>query len=333
MRLPDFEYISPGNLDEALDALARAGDDGAVLAGGTDLLVRMKQGLAGPRLLVSLKNIEGLSYVRREENALKIGARTSLADILCSDEAGGFFPALARAAKSVGAFSLQRHQGTIGGNICQDNRCKYYNQSAFFRSARQACHKAGGKICYARDGSDRCRSTCRSDLGPVLMALDARAVLTGKDGQRTVSVEDFYASEGENPIAVAPHELLTEIQIPFPEKKPGNAYHRLAFRSAIDYPIVCAAVSLEASDGNVSKARLTVGAVGSAPLLLLSASKRLEGPWSPEKIGEAAKMAMDTASAFAVDNVAAPVEYRIQMIAVMAKRAIEEAAGMALGKV
>jgi len=333
MRLPAFEYISPRTTLEALDVFHQHGSACKALAGGTDILVRMKQRLATPSFLVSLKHLTELSYIRRESEMLKIGACASLDDIRSSGEANDLFPGLVQAAMSVGAPSIQHFRGTIGGNICQENRCKYYNQSEFFRSARPPCHKAGGQICYARDGSDRCRSTCHSDLPPALMALDARVVLKSKEATRTIPMSEFYTSEGEKPFSMAADELMTEIQIPIPPAHSGSSYKRLAARSAIDYPIVSAAVFVEAPGGVVANARIVVGAIGSAPLSLSSASRHLCGKSASDAslIKETAEMAMNSASAFAVDNVSSPVEYRIQMIAVMVERAIVEAVGVALG--
>ena len=333
MRLPAFEYIRPKTAAEALEAFHQHGPACKALAGGTDILVRMKQRLAAPSFLVSLKDLTELSYVRRGNETLNIGACASIDDIRSSKEVDDLFPGLARAAFSVGAPSIQHFTGTIGGNICQENRCKYYNQSEFFRSARPPCHKAGGQTCYARDGSDRCRSTCHSDLGPVLTALNASVVLKSKGVRRTLPMSDFYTSEGEKPFSMAPEELMTEIRIPIPPSHSGNAYKRLAARSAIDYPIVSAAVFVEAPGGVVARARIVVGAIGSAPLSLAAASRHLEGKAALDSalIKETAEMAMNSASAFAVDNVSSPLEYRIQMIAVMVERALVEAVGVALG--
>lgn len=179
MQLPGFEYLEPRNIDEAFDMLGAHGAGCAVLAGGTDLIVRMKLRLQSPRFLVSLKHLNDLDYIREDAGCLLIGAATPLARIIAAENVRAQLPAFHEAVAAVGARSIQHVRGTLGGNLCQDNRCRFYNQSAFFRSARQACHKAGGTICYARDGSDRCRSTCQSDGATALMALDAKVTLRG----------------------------------------------------------------------------------------------------------------------------------------------------------
>ena len=195
MRLPRFDYLGPDNLEGTLDLLATHREDAKILAGGTDLLVRMKKGLLKPKVLISLKSLNELSYIKKEDNHIKIGARTSIADIIASDLIKKESRALHQACEKIGAITIQHYRGTIGGNILQDNRCHHYNQSDFHRSGRQPCHKDGGKVCYAREESDRCNSTCQSDGATALMALGTNITLVRKGGERTVDLTDFYRSE------------------------------------------------------------------------------------------------------------------------------------------
>lgn len=327
MRLPKFEYLCPDTLDGALELLATHGQDAKILAGGTDLLVRMKKGLLRPIFIISLNALNELSYIKIEDGALKIGARTSIANIIASDQIQKQAPALCQACEKIGAATIQHYRGTIGGNILQDNRCIHYNQSGFFRSGRQACHKAGGKICYARQEADRCNSTCQSDGATALMALGAKLTLTSKGSERTVDLTDFYTTDGIHPFAMESHELLTQITIPTGMGQ--SSYHRLAYRSAIDYPIVCAGVQLKIfPDKTISDARIVVGAMGRSPLLLARASADLNGRQTHDKeaFKQAADAAMNSAAAFAVHNVGASLDYRCAMVSVMVKKALEEAA-------
>ena len=330
MRLPQFNYTGPDTLEKALDLLADHGPDAKILAGGTDLLVRMKKGLLAPKMLISLKALKDLAYIKQEKDAIRIGAWTSLADIIASDLVQKEAAALSLACEKLGAATIQHHRGTIGGNILQDNRCFHYNQSAFHRSGRQACHKDGGKICYARDESDRCNSTCQSDGATAIMALDARLVLASKGHERTVALTDFYTTDGIQPFAMEPQELLTEIIIP--ASGGASAYHRLAYRSAIDYPIVCAGVLLKASPAKkdtIEEARIVVGAMARSPLFLAKESAELKGKafTDTKAFQKAGKAAMNSASTFAVHNVGATLEYRCAMVAEMVFRALKDAAG------
>jgi len=327
VRLPKFDYSGPGTLKEALDLLDSHRESAKILAGGTDLLVRMKKGLLKPKVLISLKALNELSYIKRQDGYIKIGARTSLADIIASDLIQTQASALCRACEKVGAITLQHFRGTIGGNILQDNRCHHYNQSEFHRSGRQPCHKDGGKICYARDEADRCNSTCQSDGATALMALGASLTLASKNGERTVDLADFYTTDGIMPFAMESHELLTQITIPVQGGQ--SAYHRLAYRSAIDYPIVCAGVLLKPSPKNdIADARIVVGAMSRSPLFLAQASASLKGKKLNDTAAfqKAADDAMNSAATFAVHNVGATLEYRCAMVSPMVLRALEQAA-------
>jgi len=328
MRLPAFNYIEPKDLNEALEQMKTFGNECAVLAGGTDLLVRMKQRLTTPANILSLKHLKDLRGIRRENGWLKIGALTPLADICDSADIQKHFPALHQAISAVGAVSIQHHNGTIGGNLCQDARCLFYNQSAFFRSGKPPCHKAGGQTCYAREDSDRCHATFQSDGAPALIALNAGISLQSTRSEREMPLEDLYSTIGDHPLTLADDELLTGINIPLPAPGSCSAYKRLAYRSAIDYPIVCAAASLESSDTLITGARIVVGAVGRAPLLLPQVANILvDSPlFDPEAFEKAAMLSMDLASTFAVNNVGSTVEYRTRMIPVMLRRALDAAA-------
>ena len=329
MLLPRFDYLEPQNLEAALDLLAAHRDEAKILAGGTDLLVRMKKGLLKPKALISLRSLKELSYIKDDNTHVRIGARTCLADIISSETVREKARALIQACEKIGAITIQHHRGTIGGNILQDNRCHHYNQSDFYRSGRQACHKDGGKICYARENADRCNSTCQSDGATALMALGAKLVLINKETERTVDLDQFYTADGIMPHAMEPHELLKEIIIPY--RNARSSYQRLAYRSAIDYPIVCAGVLLkpaETEKNKIEDARIVVGAMGRAPLFLAQESSLLVGKNldDTDTFRSVAKKSMDNAATFAVHNVGSTLEYRCEMAATIVLKALNEAA-------
>ena len=165
-----------------------------------------------------------------------------------------------------------------------------------------------------------------SDCAPALVALNATAVLSRTEGERTIPLIDLYSTVGELPLAMGPDELLSEIHVPIPPRNSGSAYHRLSFRGAIDYPIASAGVYVETENGKIKKARIVVGAISRAPLLLTQPGKNLEGGdiSDTEKIKTTARQSMDLASAFAVNNAGATVEYRSEMVAMMVERALVE---------
>lgn len=328
MRLPAINYQQPRNLQEALDLLNSHGTDCAILAGGTDLLVRMKQRLTTPGHLISLKRLNELSDIQESNGQLRIGAAVRLADILAFDPVKTRWPGLFEAVRSVGAPSIQHSTGTIGGNLCQESRCIFYNQSDFFRGARQTCRKAGGETCFAKEGgSDRCHSAYQSDIAPMLMAMDTTVAIKSKEGERTLPISELFSSVGEHPFTFEDNEILVEIRIADSGPKSGTAYEKLAYRSAIDYPIVSAGVFLQTDGERINKARLIIGAVASAPLRISAAEKILEGSAINDKkaLEDSAKSAMKDAEAFIVNNMTQPAEYRAKMVAVVAKRALESA--------
>jgi len=325
--------LGPDTLEDTLDLLAFHRDDAKILAGGTDLLVRMKKGLLKPNVLISLKALKDLSYIHEEDGYIKIGARTPLADITASDLIQKKACALFQACEKIGAITMQHYRGTIGGNILQDNRCHHYNQSDFHRSGRQPCHKDGGKICYARDEADRCNSTCQSDGATALMALGAEITLARKGGERTVDLANFYTTDGIMPFAMESHELLKEIIIPV--KGAQSVYKRLAYRSAIDYPIVCAGVLLKPSKSQKNKiedVRIVVGAMSRSPLFLVQESSSLKGKslTDVDAFKHAADSSMTSASTFAVHHVGATLEHRCEMVSQMVFQALKEAAQKAI---
>jgi 4-hydroxybenzoyl-CoA reductase beta subunit len=333
VRLPQFTYHSPDTLEGVLALLDEHRENAGILAGGTDLLVRMKHRLIRPKVLVSLKHLDSLSYINETSGMLSIGAKTPIIDVIRSDRVLQHAPALSQACERIGAMSIQHYRGTIGGNILQDNRCIHYNQSQFHRSGRQPCHKDGGKICYARDESDRCNSTCQSDGACALMALDAQLTLVSPHGERQVALDAFYTTDGIHPFDMQRDELLTRIDIPV---LPGtvSAYHRLSFRSAIDYPIVCAGVRLVPDPDDtraIGSARIVVGAMGRSPLPLAQVSRSLAGVAFDDTAAfeKAGKDAMNAAAAFAAHNAGAEMAYRQAMVEKMVIRALIQAAARA----
>ncbi len=327
MRLPSFEYLEPKNVEEALESLAAHGENAKVLAGGTDLIVRLKQRLVNPAFLISLKNLRELDFVRQENGVVRIGVMTPLSSLMDSDLVVTHFPALFQALKLIGAPPIQHFRGTIGGNLCLQTRCLYYNQSAFWRSGRAICHKDRGEICYAEENSDRCRSANQSDGACALMALGAKIVLASSRGKRILAIEEFFTGKGEQPFATEPEEMVTEIQLAVPDRGQGSSFQKLNYRSAIDFALVSAAAWVAVERGKISDTRIAVGGAGASPLLLKEAAGILRGkdPMDAEAVEETASQVRKHASAFMVNNLGATLEYRQKMSAVMAKRAIKEA--------
>jgi 4-hydroxybenzoyl-CoA reductase subunit beta len=336
MHLPKFEHLQPESLEEALDLLSERGEEANVMAGGTDLLVSMKHRLLTPKYLLNLKGL-GLNFIEEGKEGLRIGALTRLADIIKSPLVRERFPVLAQAAGYVSAPPLQ-NMGTLGGNLCLNTRCFFYNQSQFWRQARPLCFKAGGEVCHVVKGSDHCYSVYQGDLAPVLIALEARVKLVQKGSERVIPLSDLYTGRGEEPIALEAEEILTEVEIPgpAPDYKSGGSnltaaswggdYQKMRYRGAMDFPLVGVAAVLHRNGSSCARARVVLTAVASAPVVVEEASKLLEGQKPDEEvIARAAEAAYE--SAHPVANVGSTPHYRRKMVRAMAKRAIANAWG------
>ncbi len=236
MRLPKFEYFEPKDLKEAL-AILQNEPAAKILAGGTDLLVNMKHRVECPPVLVNIKRIADLDYMRRDNGDIRIGALTPLKRLHTESLIVENFPGLAWAASAVGSYHHQV-MGTLAGNICQQNRCMYFNQSKWWRSSRPTCYKAGGEICHVVNKKEICYSAYCGDMAPALMVINAKIALEGPDGSKEMPIEDFFSGDGKAPLVKEPGEILTEIIIPKASADGISTYIKFANRDSIDFPIV-----------------------------------------------------------------------------------------------
>ena len=323
LRLPELNVLTPGTLAEALACLAR---DGATLvAGGTDLYPNMKRRQVEFATLVSLAGVASLKGISGDaESGMVIGAMTTLTEIVEHAELSTGYPALARAAYLVSTPQL-RNAGTLGGNVCLDTRCMYYNQSPLWRQALGYCLKACGTICQAAPKSPRCFAVSSADTVPVLVALAARLRLAGPEGGRELAVEDFYLRDGINYLARKPGEIVTAIVLP-PAGNLKMAYLKMRRRNSIDFPVAGVAVVLETDcDRKVTRARVVLGALESTPILLDQAAALMLGnALTPEIIDQVAELAFKAARP--IDNTDMTPGYRKQMARVLTARALRQLA-------
>lgn len=236
MRLPKFEYFAPKQIKEAVSILQNE-PAAKILAGGTDLLVNMKHRVERPAVLVNIKRLGDLDFIRQDNGDIRMGALTPLKRLYMTPLVLENLPGLAQAASSVGSYHHQV-MGTLAGNICQQNRCMYFNQSQWWRSSRPTCFKAGGEICHVVNKKKICYSTYCGDMAAVLLVMNARIALTGPGGSRELSIEDLFAEDGKHPLRLNRGEILTEIIFPAESAGGTCAYHKFANRDSIDFPIV-----------------------------------------------------------------------------------------------
>jgi 4-hydroxybenzoyl-CoA reductase subunit beta len=268
--LPPFTLHSPALLREAFDLLAEHGRDAVLVAGGTDLLPNMKHGLVAPRHIVSLRRVEELAGVRRSEDALRIGAMTTL-DAIAKDAAvREIAPALAEAARSVGG-PHHRRMGTLGGNLCLDTRCRYFNQTAFWREALGHCIKKDGTACHVVAGGKRCVAAASNDTAAAAIALGAEIVLARASGERVVAARDFWTADGVANNVRRAEEIVVELRVPIVRGR-RSAYEKLRRRASIDFPLLSVAASADVRDDRVEALELVVSALASKPKRVASAS-------------------------------------------------------------
>ncbi|PYN00242.1 MAG: 4-hydroxybenzoyl-CoA reductase [Candidatus Rokuibacteriota bacterium] len=275
IRLPSFTYLAPRTLAEAATAMAEHGRDAMLVAGGTDLYPNMKRRQFEPKVVVGLRGIRELRGVRVESGGWTIGAGTTLSEVSTHPAIARDFPALATAAGLVSSPQL-RNMGTIGGNVCVDTRCNYYNQSYEWRKAIGFCMKKDGDICLVAPGSSRCWAVSSSDTAPVLWALGARLRVVGAGGERIVPIAALYRDDGIEYLAKRPDEIVADVLLP-PADGWRSAYLKLRRRGSFDFPVLGVAVAARMNGDVVREARIVLGAVASLPRPAERAAAELVG--------------------------------------------------------
>lgn len=273
-----LEYHAPRTLAEAVALLREHGASARVLAGGTDVVPALKLGILGARHLVSLKRVAGARGIAvTPEGDLVIGALTTLHEVATSALVRTACPALATAAGQAGS-PLLRNRGTLGGNVCLETRCWYYDQSATWRASRSSCLKTDGTQCHVNQKENRCVALFSADTPPVLLAEGARATLIGPDAERTIPVEALYTGDGLTPLAKDAAEILTALTVPRAPARSGTAYLKESIRESIDFPVlgVAAAVALEPG-GMIAEARIAITGARSAPCRLPEVEAAVRG--------------------------------------------------------
>jgi 4-hydroxybenzoyl-CoA reductase beta subunit len=316
MRLPLFQYLEPTDVEEAVSLISSHQETAKIMAGGTDLLNRMKLRLIEPALVVNVGNLRELDGINTGDSEIVIGANTRLKEVAGAPLVNKRFKAIAEAAFQVASPAIT-HMATMGGNILQNTRCMYYNQSGIVLNGLERCHKRGGNVCLAVKGSKRCSSVYQGDMAPALIAFDARCVLERKGSTRVISVTELFTGNGVTPFAIGADELLTKIIIPKPGGVYRSAYRKLRLRGSVDFPLASAAAFVSvADDMKVAACRVVIGAAGAAPRVIDRASSEGDLELIAQRAYELAEGA---------DTLQMPGAYRRKMVRVLAKRAINAA--------
>ena len=324
MSLPQFKLLRPRSLAEAIEFLGKY-KSLRVLAGGTDLIPSMRQKLFEPEFVLDIRHIAELKGIRPQPGAgVKIGALTPLSMVERSTFLREHYPVLTEAAGTV-ASPVLRNMGTIGGNICLDTRCLWYNQSLTWRKGCGFCIKKDGDLCHVAPGGSKCWAAFSGDTPPALLCLNAEVEIAGPSGTRRIPLQEFYTGIGDDYRKLAPNELLTRVFLPQDTADYRGLYRKLRIRGSIDYPLAGVAVVMKRANGHVSHARVAITAVNPAPLLVLKAGPLMEGKIIDEALAEAVgELAAKIAKPLTTS--ALTPEYRREMIRVFTKRAVLAAA-------
>jgi 4-hydroxybenzoyl-CoA reductase subunit beta len=262
--LSEFHLAQPGTVKEAIAArLAHPGS--RFIAGGTDLLVNMRRGISSPDLLVDLSGIDELTEIKTSGPGVTIGTGVTIAALARNAVIATQYRALVQAAEAI-AGPGHRNMATVGGNLCLDTRCIYYNQSEWWRNANSYCLKNRGDTCHVAPQGNRCHAAFSGDLAPALLVFGAEVEIAGAQGLRRIPLNELYVEDGKAHLALADAELIVAVHLP--SDPPPSAYAKVRVRGAIDYPLAGVAVALARSGANIGSLRIALTGTNSRPFLL-----------------------------------------------------------------
>jgi 4-hydroxybenzoyl-CoA reductase subunit beta len=324
MRLPLFRYETPRTVSEAATILSGEGPQAMLIAGGTDLLPNMKRRQQTPRTVVALRGIDELRQLTNG-SGMTLGAGLTLTQLTRDASVQRQYPGLWQAAVQVATPHL-RNMATLGGNLCLDTRCTYYDQNYEWRKAIDFCMKKDGETCWVAPSSSRCLAVSSTDTAPMLMALGARVRLVSAGGEREITLDELYANDGINYITRRPDEILTDVRLDGAEGWSSN-YWKLRRRGSFDFPVLSVACAGKlAGDGTVESLRLVLGAVASSPMNCTEAADTLLGKKLTDgAIEEAAKLACKLAKP--MDNTDYTLHWRKRVAAEFVSYALRELRG------
>ena len=326
--LPEFDLVRPATVDEAI--AARAAHPGSrLLGGGTDLVVNIRRGIEAPPMLIDLNGVSELRAIVADAQGLAIGGSVTLAELAEHPDMIAHYPVVAQAAGSI-AGPTHRQMGTVGGNLCLDTRCIYYNQSEWWRSANQHCLKTTGEICHVAPKSHGvCFATFSGDLAPALLVLGAEIELAGPAGRRTLPLNDLYigharhdaaTGDGKNFLALAPDELVTAVRArPAPGLRSG--YDKIRIRKSIEYPVAGVAVALRRAGDTLAELRVAITGTNPRPVLLHGTAALCGGALDERVFAGLDELVRD--QIMSMKTTFTPGHYRRRVAGVLARRLVQ----------
>lgn len=320
--------LRPKTLSQAAAQLFEEGPSARLVAGGTDLWPKMKRRQMEPATVIALRQLGELrQFSGTPRTGVTIGANLSLHELERHPVLLEAFPAVAEAARSISSPPLKT-MGTLGGNLCVDTRCNYYDQTYEWRKSIQFCLKKEGDICWVAPGSPRCWAVSSTDLAPVMLALGAQIELVSKEGERRIQARELYNADGITYLTKAPHEILSRVFLP-PANGDITVFKKLRRRGSIDFPLLNVAVWIRTDSRRrvCENARIAIGAVTSHPFLVDEVAEYLHGKELADDVIEEVAEKCWRASR-PLDNTDLNFSWRHKMVRVWVRKALQEAAGM-----
>jgi 4-hydroxybenzoyl-CoA reductase subunit beta len=322
-RMPAFDLKRPASIAEAA-ALLGAEADARLLAGGTDLLVKMRRGIERPRVLVDVGGVQDFARIEISATGLGLGAGVTLSALAVHESVARDYAAIAEGARAVAAPG-HRSVATVGGNLCLDTRCVFYNQSEWWRSTNGYCLKRGGEICHVAPQGKHCHAPFCGDLAPALLALQAEVELVASRGTRCIPLAELYREDGAAHLTLARDEVLARVLVPAPAGEVVSGYRKAAVRGAIDFPLAGVACALALRDGSLAELRVALTGTNSRPIVLEGTDSLLGRRVDAETLSAIGKLVQKQVSP--MRTTVTQANYRRQVAAVIAQRLVRELAG------
>ncbi len=331
--LPEFGLVRPTTLDEVLAARA-AHPRSAPLGGGTDLVVNIRRGIVAPPVLIDMNAVAELKTIKADPHEIEIGASVTLAELAAHPDVVAHYPVVAQAAHVI-AGPTQRNMGTVGGNLCLDTRCIFYNQSEWWRAANNHCLKTSGEICHVAPKSRGvCFATFSGDLAPALLTLAAQVDVAGPAGRRTLPLDRLYIGfarqdepvtetrgDGKYYLSLRPGEVVTTVRA---KNTPGlrSAYDKIRIRRSIEYPVCGVAVALRREGDTLADLRVAFTGTNPRPVLLQGTASLCGGPLDVRVFDGLDALVRD--QIMAMKTTFTPGHYRRRVAGVLARRLVQK---------
>ena len=323
--IPEFQLLRPATVVEAASLLQRPG--ARLVAGGTDLLPNMRRGLVDPRCLIDLTSMAGFDAIEGQQGQWRLGAGVTLVTLERHPALAQALPALVQAAGQV-AGPGHRSAATLGGNLCQDTRCVFYNQSAWWRDANGGCLKFQGDTCHVAPQGRHCHAAYQGDLAPALLAYGAEVEIVGTETRGRRPLADLYRDDGAAHLTLGPNEVVAAIHVPAPSAGQVSTYRKVRMRGAMDFPLAGVAVALRLEGGVLAKLAVGLSGTNSRPLRLDGTDALLGRAVDDALLEALAKLVRKQASP--MRSTVTPSNHRRVVAAATAQRLVRELAGTAV---